>query len=165
MTDEFQTRLSAQKQQYERGEGIHDLPPIFHYWSNKYLRPKVEAAFDASSVRDFYVKPFSELFRIDQGQLRFVSVGSGDCSYEVELCDYLLSQNLKNCVFICTEVNENLIAQARERIRQAGIGEWLRVEYFDVNRDNLDFPVDGFVAHHSLHHVVELERLFAMIPA
>lgn len=163
MTEDYQARLSAQKQQYKRGEEIHDLPPIFHYWSNKYLRPKLEAVFGVSTVCDFYGKPFSELFHFNRGMLRFVSIGSGDCAYEVELCEYLLSRNLTNFIFVCTEVNEQLISQARERIQQACVGQWLQVDYFDINRDGLDVPVDAFMAHHSLHHVVELERLFSMM--
>ena len=163
MTDEYQARLSAQKQQYNVGEEIHDLPPIFHYWSNKYLRPKLEAVFDVSTVCDFYAKPFLELSRNNHNSLRFVSIGSGDCTYEVELCKCLLGRNLTNFVVICTEVNPRLISQARERIQQEWIGQWLQVDYFDVNCENLDLPVDGFMAHHSLHDVVELERLFAMM--
>jgi len=32
-----------------------------------------------------------------------------------------------------------------------------------VNRGAIEGPVDGFIAHHSLHHIVELERLFDLI--
>jgi SAM-dependent methyltransferase len=163
MTEEYNTRLSEQKQQYKSGEDIHDLPNIFHYWSNKYLKPKVESVFGVSAVSDFYARPFCELFSINQNELKFVSVGSGDCGQEIGICQYMLNRGFKNFCFLCLEVNEHLISQAREKIKDASIERWVQVRYFDVNRDRFDFPVDGFMAHHSLHHILELERLFGMM--
>jgi SAM-dependent methyltransferase len=122
----------------------------------------IETVFGVSSVCDFYAKPFSELFEI-KNTLRLVSIGSGDCCYEMEICRFLLRNNHTNFHFLCLEVNERLIAQAKTKIKEASLDKWLDIEIFDINRESLNFPVDGFMAHHSLHHIVELERLFASI--
>lgn len=163
MTSEYEQRLASQKEQYETGEEIHDLPQIFHYWSHKYLRPKLEQIFDAASVPDFYANRFAELFRSGSERLKFVSIGSGDCNYEIEICEHLIALGHWNFDFIGLEVSDNLIKEAKDKIKRKGLNHCLDTQYFDVNRSVLDFPVHGFMAHHSLHHVVELERLFATV--
>ncbi len=41
--DSYGARVAAEKGVYEDCVTVHDLPKIFHYWSNKYVRPKLEA--------------------------------------------------------------------------------------------------------------------------
>jgi SAM-dependent methyltransferase len=165
MSDEYQQRLQAQKNQYQTGAEIHELPQIFHYWSHKFLRPRMEAVFNVTSVRDFYAKPFASRLEAALGQIKFVSIGSGDCNSEVEITEYLLSLGHRNFSFICLEVSDTLIREAKSKVRAKGLDSHVHVINFDVNRETLDFPVHGFMAHHSLHHIMELERLFSMIDA
>ena len=40
---------------YRSVENVHDLPGIFHYWSNKYLVPKYQE-FGFSSPNSFYLQ-------------------------------------------------------------------------------------------------------------
>jgi SAM-dependent methyltransferase len=160
---DYEQKLEEQKTQYKSGEEIHDLPKIYHYWSNKYLRPKLEEVFGVSTVCNFYADRFAEQFAFSSEPPRFVSIGSGDGSYEIEITESLHARGLRNFEFICFEVSDGLIAEAAAKIDKKRLGRNLRVRQFDVNREQIDFRVDGFMAHHSLHHVVELERLFAMV--
>jgi hypothetical protein len=165
MSDDYQTRLEKQKNQYRDGAEIHDLPRIFHYWSNKYLQPRFEEVLNCSTVRDFYANGFADLFATSAGRLKFVSIGSGDCSTEIEVSEALIARGLRNFEFKCLEVNDNLIREARGKIQAKGLTKHLTVLLFDINRHSLNVPVDGFMAHHSLHHILELEHLFDTIDA
>jgi SAM-dependent methyltransferase len=163
MADDYEKRLASQQDQYLTGQDIHALPEIFHYWSNKYLRPKLEEVFNVWSVCDFYAYPFSELFGSNRRPFTFVSIGSGDGLYEIQVCQKLIELGHTDFQFIGLEVNDSLIREGAERIRRHKLNHCIEIRHFDLNRDALDFPVHGFMAHHSLHHMVELERLFSMI--
>src|SRR6266849_2532766 len=39
----YGTRIAAEKDIYRDCLEVHSLPEIFHYWSNRYVRPKLEA--------------------------------------------------------------------------------------------------------------------------
>jgi len=163
MTNDYENRLERQKHQYAEGAEIHALPAVFHYWSNKYLRPRIEEIFNVSTVRDFYANGFAELLSTKPDHLKFVSIGSGDCSTEIDISEALIARGLRNFEFTCLEVSENLIREATTRIQAKGLTDFLKPIYFDVNRDALQSPVHGFMAHHSLHHILDLERLFDII--
>ena len=51
--ESYRARVAAEKGVYEGCVKVHDLPPIFHYWSNKYIRPKLEA-FGFSTPNDMF---------------------------------------------------------------------------------------------------------------
>ena len=51
---EYLQRVAAEKANYRDVEVVHDLAPIFHYWSNKYLVPKL-APFGFNNPDEFFV--------------------------------------------------------------------------------------------------------------
>jgi ubiquinone/menaquinone biosynthesis C-methylase UbiE len=161
--DRYAQKLEQQKQQYQAGEEIHDLPDIFHYWSNKYLLPKLVNVFGCTQISDFYVNAFADLFAGGNEQVRLVSIGSGDSDLEVKICKSLLSRGSAGFSMKCLDVNDRLIEEARKRIAEQNLGSHMTAEYFDINRQTLDLRISGFMANHSLHHVLELEKLFEMI--
>ena len=76
---------------------IHQLPEIFHYWSNKYLLPK-EQKFGFNNPDEFFLKYCKEsLLNSDSTDLiQIVSVGSGNGELEIYIAKELLkSLNLK----------------------------------------------------------------------
>ncbi len=161
---DYDKKLQEQKDQFKTGEDIRRLPDIFDYWSDKYLRPKLEDIFGVSTVAGFYSTRFLDQCLMSKGRpLRFVSIGSGDCLQEIEITRSILASGYKNFEFIGLEVSEALIRESQERIAQSGLESHLRVSRFDLNRDHFDFRADGVMANHSLHHIVELEELFATI--
>jgi hypothetical protein len=97
--------------------------------------------------------------------VRLVSVGSGDSSVEIDITKALVAAGHCDMEFLCFDVAHNLIADANAKIRRAGLTSVMKSQFFDVNVDALPEPIDGIMAHHSLHHIVELERLFSMIDA
>jgi hypothetical protein len=46
----YAARLEAQIEQYRKVENIHDLPAMFHYWSNRHLRPRLNAVMGADGI-------------------------------------------------------------------------------------------------------------------
>src|SRR5204863_3093503 len=73
---------------YSRCEAVHDLPPIFHYWSNRYLRPKLEA-IGASDPDNFFLQHLERSYDSGTGVRRFVSIGAGACDLEIRLAQAL----------------------------------------------------------------------------
>jgi SAM-dependent methyltransferase len=164
MVSDYETRLRQQQEQYATGAEIHGLPEIFHYWSNRYIAPLMQQVFDTNSITEIYAHPLARM--LDGGAARvhkFVSIGSGNCSEEVKIAKRLLQLGHSNFVIVGLEVAQNLIAEAHAAIAGEGLAKHVASEFFDVNHGAIDGPVDAFVANHSLHHIVELERLFDLI--
>jgi hypothetical protein len=164
MASDYETRLRQQQEQYKTGAEIHGLPEIFHYWANRYIAPCIQQVFGTGSITEIYARPLARM--LERGGTRtrkFVSIGSGDCSEEVKIAKRLLELGHSNFVILGLEVAENLIGEANAAIAREGLAKHIIPEFFDVNRGVIDGPVDAFIAHHTLHHIVELERLFALI--
>ena len=51
----YVARLESEQAFYKDCTEVHDLPEIFHYWSNKYLVPMFEP-FGFKSPNDFFLK-------------------------------------------------------------------------------------------------------------
>ncbi len=52
---DYEEKLKQEIERYRAVENVHDLPEIFHYWSNKYLVPKYQQ-FGFSSPKEFFTK-------------------------------------------------------------------------------------------------------------
>jgi hypothetical protein len=55
----YHERIDAERQNFDACAEVHALPPIFHYWSNRYLRPRLEAV-GASDPDAFFTKYVAE---------------------------------------------------------------------------------------------------------
>ena len=52
---DYQKKLKEELSNYKNVVNVHELPDIFHYWSNKFLKPIIQdAGFDG--ISDFLVK-------------------------------------------------------------------------------------------------------------
>ena len=160
--DAYERALLAQQEQYASGAEIHALPGIWDYWSNRYLLPLLQGAFDANTVTEVYAKPMVELSR-RHPHARFFSIGSGDCTEEIKVARYLLEHGCSGFEIVGLEVADVLIAEAQAAIAREGLGGVVSTRFFDVNRAAVEGPVHGWMAHHALHHIMELERLFDMV--
>jgi SAM-dependent methyltransferase len=164
MASDYDVRLRQQQKQYASGADIHGLPDIYHYWSNRYIAPCLQQVFGSNSITEIYVRPLTRM--LDGGGAstrKFVSIGSGDCSEEIKIAKRLLELGHSNFVILGLDVAENLIKEANAAVVREGLAKYVASEFFDLNRGAFDGPIDAFIAHHSLHHIVELERLFDLI--
>lgn len=139
---------------------IQELPDIFHYWSNKFLLPLITEIFGVSNVFELYSKYFADgLMKINQSNL-LLSIGCGDCSFETGVAQDLLKKGVTDFTFECLDISPALVKKSQERVIALGLKN-----HFIINQVDINFwePLEiycGVMAHQSLHHVVELERLF-----
>jgi len=162
-TDSYATKLQAQIEQYREVANIHDLPDIFHYWSNKHLRPRLNEVMGADTVSDFYALPFQRALMSGDGDRRLLSIGAGDCSVEIGVAKRLRDLGVRDFELVCLEVSPHLIERAEVAIRRDSLESYVRPQSTDVNQWRPTEQFTGVMANHSLHHFVELEKVFAAV--
>lgn len=161
MTD-YNTRLEQEKLRFNAEIDVHDLPDIFHYWSNKYLRPFING-FGYDSIDDFFVLEIARRVKPDGRPLRVASVGCGDCSTEIRIAKGLAALGLTNYRIVCMDISDAALARGLEYAKQAGLDDHFELQLHDFNQGLPDGEFDIVMANQSLHHVVELERLYESI--
>jgi SAM-dependent methyltransferase len=161
---EYARRLHNEKGQFDDCLNVHELPDIFHYWSNRYLRPMFES-FGFSSPNDFFLQYIRRQCGQDRTRdISIVSIGAGNCDLEIELGERLLADGCVNFRIDCLEINEKMLERARTRVGASALAPKLRFQQQDFNRwQPRRARYDVVMANQSLHHVLELEHLFDAI--
>lgn len=157
---DYQERMDRERAAYKHVEDVHALPDIFHYWSNKYLKPKLEE-HGISGPEDFfyqYVNQYCESH--PQQQVIVVSLGSGNCDMEISCARRLLEAGLSNFRFSCLEINTDMLDRGIETAQQHDLGHHFQFDRCDLNEWTPNEPTDIYIANQSLHHIVALEQLF-----
>ncbi len=121
MTD-YSARAKAQIRQYEAQPEIHDLPAIFHLWSNSYLALRMRSVFGTSDTAEFYAGFILESFE-RTGIRRLVSIGSGDASIEIAVAHALRARGLSGFRIDCLELSPVLVERAEQSVTQAGLAQ------------------------------------------
>lgn len=142
---------------------IQELPDIFHYWSNKYVLPLIIDILGVFNVFELYSKYFAECLTELPDTNTLLSVGCGDCSFEVGVAQDLINKGMSNFVFECLDISPLLVAKSRERVASLGLEAHFTITEVDLNVWVPQKIYCGIMAHQSLHHVVELERLLNSI--
>lgn len=157
----YDARIAAEIKTFAEDEVVHDLPPIFHYWSNKYLLPKIEA-FGFRHPDDFFVKQFAARMTdaSASGTRHFISIGAGNCDTEVRVAKALLAEGHDGFVIECLELNPAMIERGRAYALEQGVADHIRPVIGDFNQWTPDKPYHAVMANQSLHHVLNLEGLF-----
>ncbi|MGH8092748.1 MAG: methyltransferase domain-containing protein [Chthoniobacterales bacterium] len=159
----YEARLSTELSNFQQITNVHDLPGICHYWSNKYLLPKI-ISLGFNSLEHFflhYIRKSAE--REPSRCISIVSLGSGNCDFEVDLATKLIASGVPNFRFTCLEVNKAMLDRGRELAEKRACASVFAFEVSDLNTWTAGEKIDIALAIHSLHHVVELERLFDQI--
>jgi len=65
--EEYVERIANELEAFDENENVPDLPEIFHYWSNKYLRPKLEM-FGLTDPEQFFLHTAFDSARGRTGQ-------------------------------------------------------------------------------------------------
>lgn len=158
-------RATAETLAYRLTPYIHALPPIFHYWSNRYLLPQFQA-LGFSSPEDFYLQRLREESARRAGPLRCLSLASGRCEIEIGLAVTLREAGFVTH-FTCIDFNASLLADARTATDKAGVSESFNFIQQDVAQLRTD-PARRFdvvIANQCLHHFLELEHALDFIAA
>jgi hypothetical protein len=95
--DNYADRINNEIDFYKDCHNVHDLPDIFHYWSNKYLLPK-EQPFGFTNPDDFFVS-YCKKYCAENPQIKdikILSVGSGNGELEVKIASAIKAAGLTN---------------------------------------------------------------------
>ena len=159
-------RAAAETLAYRLTPQIHSLPPIFHYWSNRYLLPQFQA-LGFSSPEDFYLQRLREETARRASPLRCLSLAAGRCEIEIGLVLTLRKAGIAVPHFTCIDFNASLLADARHAASTAGVAEHFTFMQQDVAqlRANPERHFDIVIANQCLHHFLELEHALDFIAA
>lgn len=160
---DYAARMAAETLVYKDVADINVLPDIFHYWSHTYLRPMFEE-FGFSNPDQFFARYLLEgAVAVGDARPRFVSVGAGNCDTEVRVAKLLRDAGCSGFTIECLDMNPNMLERGREMARQEGVAGQLAFVECDFNDWRPAGHYAGVMANQSLHHVVNLEGLFATI--
>jgi SAM-dependent methyltransferase len=159
----YQARVSAEIATFENDIAVHNLPEIFHYWSNKYLLPTI-TPFGFIHPDDFFIRQMAKIIE-KNGSRRaaFISIGAGNCDTEVRVAQGLIALGHENFSIDCLDLNSAMLARGVELARQHGLETYVVPVEGDFNRWQPARPYDAVIANQSLHHVLDLEHLFDSI--
>jgi SAM-dependent methyltransferase len=144
-------------------EKIHDLPPIFHYWSRHYVAPKL-AAVGMEPLESLFLDPIAERCRRDPGKVvKALSVGAGNCDHESSLAVSLMGLGLENFQIDCVELNGEMLERGRRTAEGLGVAGKLGFVESDVKDWSPESSYDVCIALQSIHHFADLESLFAKV--
>ena len=159
----YRAQLENEASIFDAQTEVHDLPAIAHYWSNKYLRPRLES-FGFSNPEQFFVDTLETAFRnAGSRPARFVSIGAGNCDTEVRIAQALQTRGITDFTLECLELNRSMRERGSALAREAGVEAQVLPREGDFNRWQPAHRYDAVMANQSLHHVVNLEGLFDAI--
>ena len=158
----YRARINAELAIYSEQTEVHDLPAIYHYWSNRYLRPKFES-FGFSNPDQFFAGYLERASADASGPARFVSIGAGNCDTEVRVARLLVDRGIGNFVIECLELNPRMLERGRSLAREQGVQALIVPLEGDFNRWTPQHRYDAVIANQSLHHVSNLESLFEAV--
>jgi SAM-dependent methyltransferase len=157
--------MANQLDQYREVANPHELPQIFHYWSNRYVRPRLNSVCEADNMAEFFAKAFfagAEACSLDS--MRFISLGTGDCSVEIDVARRLKEMGLSNFLIECLEGSSDSSDRVANQARSAGAADTIIPIIADLNSwEPKPKRYCAAMSHHALHHIVELETLFQSI--
>ncbi len=153
--------MSNELRRYERCIDVHDLPGIFHYWSNLHILPKL-LPFGFSNPDEMFLQALAkELESGPHVPKRFVSLGCGNGDLEIRLASSLTAQGLTNFVIDCLDVNTAMLDRGTASAEEQHLAANINFIQTDLNDWNPPLEYDAAIAHQSLHHLVKLENLFS----
>lgn len=157
----YETKVEQEIRNYQDVANVNDLPAISHYWSNKYLRPKLEA-LGFKNPNDFFIRYITHMARSHpQSPCNILSLGAGNCDAEAHFSGLLLEAGITNFVFHCLDINAQMLARGQRLVRKQNLTAHFAFIETDFNSwDAPEAAYDIVIANQSLHHVAELELLF-----
>lgn len=142
-------------------QAMLELPEIFHYWSNKFLVPEM-SRFGFDNPEDFFflnTKKFMKGPGRNHG-IKILSIGSGECGFEIRITEKLLQWQLTGFVIECLDVNEDKLEKGRRAVEAAGLADYFLFTQGDLNHWRPYRKYEIAYANQSLHDVVNLGGLF-----
>ena len=161
---DYSSRLEQELANFADDIDVHALPQIFHYWSNRYVRPWFEEV-GTTHPEDLFAHYLIQAAKSAEDAPRFLSIGSGNCDAEVAVALDLRARGLENFTLECMDINPKMLARGQQLAEQRGVADCMAFQCADFNDWTPPNRYDGIVANQCLHHVTNLEGLFDAIQA
>ncbi|WP_223786853.1 class I SAM-dependent methyltransferase [Marinicella meishanensis] len=160
----YQDRIDNEINFYKDCEQVHQLPDIFHYWSNRYLLPKFQP-HGFNSPDDFFIQQVLQHLsqHPTQDPFQLLSIGAGNGESELLLADALVKQGIRHFTITCLDINPHMLQRCQENAAAKGLGAQIATECGDFNVWEANQTFDVVLANQCLHHVINLEHLLATV--
>ena len=159
-------RLAQEMDFYDFCEVVHDHSKIFHYYTVKYLESKIRL-LGVTSIHDFFSQYIGKVCREKNTVVKILSLGAGNCDFEIDIAKTLLKSGVQNFVIDCMEINPNMLERGKKSAEAENILKYFLFTVCDINEWAKDLDdcdcVDVVMANQTLHHLTELERIFDKI--
>jgi SAM-dependent methyltransferase len=148
-------------------ENMHDHDAAFHFYNTVQLSPKLKAVYDfkaGQTINDVYASQLAIAAISDDRRLSILSIGSGDCSIELQVAKILENVYQVKPNFTCYEPSE--AGRERAKITLSNLTSSDKSSFSIQDRllpRPTEQPFDAIFAHHSLHHAADLEFIFMYI--
>lgn len=157
---DYSRRKQEELNRYSEVENIHNLPSIYHYWSNKFLLPIV-ISLGHSVASDIYLHHMrNACLNKSASNAKFLSIGTGNCELEVLLATRLYSEGITNFTLDCLDFNQAMLARGKKLSEEKDVSKFLCFKEVDINQWKANEEYDAILAVQCLHHFVELESIF-----
>ncbi len=161
---EYQQQISHEPSAVRQCFKLHELPAIHHYWSNTHLSPHKFHQFGITDPEHFfyrYIKKYHE--RFPGRNIQVVSLGIGDCNMESRLARRLLDSGIQAFEIECVSVNGANSKRSLDSFHSLEVADYVLTRSGDISKWLVEKPCDIVVCNQSLHHVVELEYVLALV--
>lgn len=159
---DYEGQVQEEVSRFAEDENVHDLPGIFHYWSNTYLRPRLET-FGFGYPEDFFARQIAKQAEALGRPVTVISIGAGNADTEVAIAKLLVERGVTGFTISCLDITQAMLDRGRKLADAEGLGEHFRFVHADFNHWEPDESYDVVMANQSLHHVTNLEGLFDSI--
>jgi len=129
------------------------LPPIFHYWTRRYVTPLVEKMGIASAEQMYLAE--SRKIALSKGKVSIASIGSGACWLELSILEDLRKAGLEAHMH-CVDFNAELMRMAMQEAKKKGLENHLSVSTIDCNKPFTFNEADVLIVNQFFHHVENL---------
>lgn len=159
----YRVRRGIETAVYRSVTEVGELPPIFHYWSNTYLRPRLEQAGYASPDDFFFHHIRARALATDR-TLHCASIASGRCEMEIAVLLRLRAEGVDNVRIVAHDINPAMLEDARRAADAHGVGDAFTFDVVDLNAFvAAPGSADVVIANQCLHHFTALESILDRI--
>ena len=162
MKKDYYKKVETEIEQFKNNTQVHLLPDIFHFWSKRFLYPKLKV-IGYNGYRHMFLDYIRKARNNINGHLKIVSIGCGNCDFELDIATQLEEASIDDYSIECIDINANMLERGRNCIAKKKL-----LNRFILNRNDFNTwaPTNTIhiaIANQSLHHVIELEHLFDSI--
>lgn len=157
----YEDRVASEILRFSKDTDVHALPDIFHYWSNRYLRPKLEQVMEASNPEEFYLSYITRISREHPGEIiRIASLGAGNADTEIRIVRDLVQAGVSNFRIDCLDLNATMLQRGEAMAQRMSLAGNLGFQQVDLSQWRPEEKYHVVMANQVLHHLVPLEAIF-----